>query len=296
VADYPDALAESISELSRLLVNEEALEDTLHRVAELACGNISGCDLAGVTLVRDGKAETAVFTDLTSPEVDAAQYETGSGPCLDAYRQQQVFRIESTTEDEPWRAFSHACVERGIHSTISFPLAARDHATGALNLYSKSRDAFNDNHVEIGTLFSEQGVGRAGQRPALRQRLRALPAAQRGARVEGDHRPGQAQNSWPGRASAPTRRSSSSSEPLRTRTGRYGRSPRSSSTGRGHRSQSPPPVPQGRQLPSGAPGESGRSGWGSVGVASASARAPGRSESGAHPKAASGSASACPAV
>jgi GAF domain-containing protein len=156
VSDYPDALAESISELSRLLVNEEALEDTLHRVAELACRTIGSCDLAGVTLMRDGKAETAVFTDPTSPEIDADQYATGVGPCLDAYRQQRVVRIASTTEDEEWPPFSRAAAEHGVMSTISFPLATREHAIGALNLYSKSANAFGDADQEVGRLFSEQ--------------------------------------------------------------------------------------------------------------------------------------------
>src|SRR3954451_510739 len=69
MANYPDHLSEGISELSRLLVNEEALEDTLQRVADLACRNIGGADVAGVTLLQDGKPTTAAFTDRTSPEI-----------------------------------------------------------------------------------------------------------------------------------------------------------------------------------------------------------------------------------
>jgi hypothetical protein len=122
MADYPDHLSEGIAELSRLLVNEEALEDTLHRVAELACRNIGGADLAGVTLLRDDRATTAVFTDPTSPEIDAEQYRTGTGPCLDAFRHEQVNRIDSTADDERWPAFSKAAAEHGIQSTISLPL------------------------------------------------------------------------------------------------------------------------------------------------------------------------------
>src|SRR5918998_4291060 len=113
VADYPDHLSEGIAELSRLLVNEEALDDTLQRAADLACRNIRGADVAGGTLLRDGRPTTAVFTDPTSPEIDSAQYETGVGPCLDAWRHQQVFRIGSTAEDGQWPAFSQAALEHG---------------------------------------------------------------------------------------------------------------------------------------------------------------------------------------
>jgi GAF domain-containing protein len=156
VADYPDHLSEGIAELSRLLVNEEALDDTLQRVADLACRNVGGADVAGVTLLRDGRPITAVFTDRTSPEIDAAQYETGSGPCLDAFRHQRVFRIDSTADDDRWREFSRAAAEHGMRSTISLPLGVRGNGIGALNLYSRRPAAFSDEAEHDGMLFAAQ--------------------------------------------------------------------------------------------------------------------------------------------
>jgi GAF domain-containing protein len=156
MADYPDHLSEGIAELSRLLVNEEALDDTLRRVADLACRNVGGADVAGLTLLRDGKPTTAVFTDPTSPQIDSAQYETGVGPCLEAFRQQQVFRIDSTADDEQFPAFSQAAAEHGMQSTISFPLAVRGNGIGALNLYSKQPAAFSNEDEQVGMLFAEQ--------------------------------------------------------------------------------------------------------------------------------------------
>jgi GAF domain-containing protein len=156
MADYPDHLSEGIAELSRLLVNEEALDDTLRRVSDLACRNIGGADVAGVTLLRDGKPTTAVFTDPTSPQIDSAQYETGIGPCLEAFRQQRVFRIDSTADDEQFPAFSQAAAEHGVQSTISLPLAVRGNGIGALNLYSKQLAAFSDEDEQLGMLFAQQ--------------------------------------------------------------------------------------------------------------------------------------------
>jgi GAF domain-containing protein len=153
---YTDHLAEGIAELSRLLVNEEALEDTLQRVADLACRNIAGADVAGVTLLQDGKPRTTVYTDPTSPQIDAAQYETGIGPCLDAFRHQQVFRIDSVADDERWPEFSRAAAEHGMHSTISLPLSVRGNGIGALNLYSRQAAAFSNDAEEHGMLFAQQ--------------------------------------------------------------------------------------------------------------------------------------------
>ncbi len=156
MADYPDHLSEGIAELSRLLVNEEALDDTLQRVADLACRTVCGADVAGVTLLRDGRPTTAVFTDRTSPDIDAAQYETGSGPCLDAFRHQRVFRIDSTADDDVWPEFSHAAAEHGMRSTISLPLGVRGNGIGALNLYSREPAAFCDDAEHVGMLFAAQ--------------------------------------------------------------------------------------------------------------------------------------------
>jgi GAF domain-containing protein len=153
---YADHLSEGLADLSRLLVNEEPLEDTLLRVAHLACRNLGGADVAGLTLLRDGKTATAVFTDPTSPEIDTAQYRTGRGPCLDALREQRVFRIPSTRDDERWPAFSTAAYEHGIQSTISFPLRVRGNGIGALNMYSKEPSAFSHEDEQLGMPFAEQ--------------------------------------------------------------------------------------------------------------------------------------------
>jgi GAF domain-containing protein len=156
MANYPDHLSEGIAELSRLLVNEESLDDMLQRVADMACRNIGGADVAGVTMLRDGKPTTTVSTDQTSPEIDAAQYETGVGPCLDAFRHQQVFGVPSTTEDETWPAFSQACVDHGIMSTLSLPLGVRGKGIGALNLFARQPAAFSQEQEEVGMMFAAQ--------------------------------------------------------------------------------------------------------------------------------------------
>ena len=97
-----------------------------------------------------------MFTDPTSPEIDSAQYETGVGPCLDAFRHQQVFRNPSTAEDERWPPFSKACVEHGIMSTLSLPLGVRGNGIGALNLYAREVAAFPKEQEEVGMMFATQ--------------------------------------------------------------------------------------------------------------------------------------------
>lgn len=97
-----EAFGESISALSRFFVGETTLGDTLQRVSDLACAAVPGTDMVGLTMLVDGRPSTAVFTDETSPQIDATQYETGAGPCLDAFRSKVPSHIEDTETDGQW--------------------------------------------------------------------------------------------------------------------------------------------------------------------------------------------------
>ena len=148
--DYPAEFVEQLVGLSRSLAADAGV--ALQRVADLAVEQLNGCDMAGVTFVRDNEATTAVFTDAEAPEIDRAQYSTGQGPCLDAYRTGVILRIDETLDEERWPAFAEAASDHGIRSTLSLPLRAEDGTIGALNLYSRSPHAFVDNE-QMATVF-----------------------------------------------------------------------------------------------------------------------------------------------
>jgi|tagenome__1003787_1003787.scaffolds.fasta_scaffold20960753_4 GAF domain-containing protein len=142
-------MSESLSfeaslEFSRVIVANERLDETLRRVAEVAVTYLEGCDLAGCTLMRDGRPATPVFTDPEAAAIDAAQYRTDVGPCLDAFRTGKTFRIDDTRHDTRWPEFVRAAVEHGVLSTLSLPLQADGSAIGALNLYSRFTHGFPD--------------------------------------------------------------------------------------------------------------------------------------------------------
>lgn len=134
---------ESFLALSQFFVNEGTLGDALLRVAELAC-RVAPADMAGITMLVEGRPRTGVFTDAEAPEIDEAQYETGQGPCLDAFRTGQVYRIDSTDDDDRWPAFARDAAAHGIAATLSVPIVARGESLAALNLYSRQSAAFDD--------------------------------------------------------------------------------------------------------------------------------------------------------
>jgi GAF domain-containing protein len=99
-----------------------------------------------------------VFTDESAPEIDAAQYETGVGPCLDSFRHAKVFRIDDTTKDDQWPSFSEAAAARGVRSTLSVPLVANHEGLGALNLYAGEPDAFSADDEALAAQFAVQAA------------------------------------------------------------------------------------------------------------------------------------------
>ena len=132
--------------------------DTLRRVVEAAVEALPGADMAGITMLVDGQTTTAVYTHDLVLEIDAAQYATGVGPCLDAFRDGRVYRIDSAATDRQWPSFSTAARAHGVQSTISLPLMAGLNALGALNLYSSSAEAFAGDALDVGMLFATQAA------------------------------------------------------------------------------------------------------------------------------------------
>jgi GAF domain-containing protein len=158
MTDDADALDTAVRALSRLLLTEETLEATLSRVASLACRTLSACDMASVTMMNDGRASTPVQTDPLAGDLDAAQYRTERGPCLEAYSVRQVVRGTIPESAARWPEFTAAAAEAGIRSVLAVPLVASQRPLGALNLYSQTAEGYDEADEETAVLFSEQAA------------------------------------------------------------------------------------------------------------------------------------------
>jgi GAF domain-containing protein len=148
-------LDNAVRTLARLLLTEETLEDTLQRVASLACRTLEPCDLASVTMITDGRPSTPVHTDPEADDLDRAQYRSERGPCLQAYDVRGAVR-RTITDDGPWPEFAAEAEKSGVRSVLAVPLVASDRPLGALNLYSKTAETYSEADEETALLFSEQ--------------------------------------------------------------------------------------------------------------------------------------------
>ncbi|MDP1821308.1 MAG: GAF and ANTAR domain-containing protein [Acidimicrobiales bacterium] len=142
-----DSYTNALAALTAFQVTETTVGDTLHRIAEVTLEAVPAASVAGMSMLgEDEQPTTAIYTDEDSPEIDAAQYREGKGPCLDAWRTQEPVLL-AEFDDEATAAypgFVAACLEHGIASTLSLPMVSGDTGIGALNLYSPKPDAFSD--------------------------------------------------------------------------------------------------------------------------------------------------------
>ena len=102
-----------------------------------------------------------MFTEAEAPEIDRAQYQSGHGPCVDAYRTGEILRIHDTLTEDRWPEFARAAAEHGVRSTLSLPLHTERAVLCALNLYSREVAAFDDNDQIVGVFVAHAATSLA---------------------------------------------------------------------------------------------------------------------------------------
>jgi GAF domain-containing protein len=168
-------LAETFAEVARTLRAEGSVQATLEKIVELAVKTVDGCDHAGVSLVENGGVRTPAASDDVPALVDALQYETGEGPCLDAIRGHEVFQTDDLLSEPRWPNFARrAAEESGVASMLAYRLFIEADTMGALNLYSKQKAAFDDEDRAVGSIFAAHAavaLSAARQREQLEQAI-----------------------------------------------------------------------------------------------------------------------------
>lgn len=152
----------------------------MNRIAEITLDAIQSAAIAGMTMLgEDGQPTTAIYTNPESPEIDAAQYREGKGPCLDAWREKRVFRVGRVEDCErEYPAFAAACMEHGMRSTLSLPMISGDVAVGAMNLYAH----VPDDHGPLPGMTADDAfelLRKASQRENVKLRLIARRIVER---------------------------------------------------------------------------------------------------------------------
>lgn len=148
-----NSLSERMAQAARDLQDDHGdAQATFQSAVEVALTSVEGCDAAGLSFVaRKRILETVAATDDMARVADQLQYELGQGPCLDAVWHEQVVLSPSLEHDERWPLWGPRVVEATkAQSIMSFQLFTHQERLGALNLYSRTRDGFDDSAVDEG--------------------------------------------------------------------------------------------------------------------------------------------------
>lgn len=146
---------EVIACMWQALVDEPTSEGALARLVVAARDALPGAVDAGLMVPDGGQPRTPACTSERVADVDLVQYQTDTGPCLEAWRSGRRTELASTAADERWARFSEACRARGIGSVLSVPLVAAGQPLGSLTFYGAGQRAFG---AQAHDMASEMGV------------------------------------------------------------------------------------------------------------------------------------------
>jgi GAF domain-containing protein len=149
-----DDLTDSLIGLSRLLTGHQPLRATLTRIADFAVHAIPGAEGAGLTMLEDDRPQTVVATADFVQHVDDVQYGLGEGPCLLAVATGRTQVTGSLGGEARWPRFGPRVGRLGVNSALSIPLLLDGRVLGAMNVYARPRDAFDDRSVRVGEAYA----------------------------------------------------------------------------------------------------------------------------------------------
>jgi anti-anti-sigma factor len=149
-------LSQQLRMVTSIPSNDGVVDGALRLVVALAKATVGGADGVSVSLRRRGRLSTVAASDQTITDMDASQYATGEGPCLDASAEGRWFHAESLHHETRWPAFVPRARALGINSILSSPLLAHGAPVGALNIYSWATAAFAQKDQELASIFATQ--------------------------------------------------------------------------------------------------------------------------------------------
>jgi GAF domain-containing protein len=131
------------------------VEATLRSITASAVATVPQADDCGISyVIGRRRVEPRAWTGALPEDVDALQERLGQGPCMDAAWEQEVVRVDDLAGDRRWPAFAEEALALGVASMMCFQLFVVGDQLGALNLYSRTPHAFDDESQEIGFMFA----------------------------------------------------------------------------------------------------------------------------------------------
>ena len=171
-----DDLAHVLAQFARDVQRQDDRSAVLDTVVACALRTVPGAQEGSITLVLGRRRVVSQAASSPLPErVDALQEEVEEGPCLETAFEQHTVLVPDLATDPRWPRFSARATELGVRSMLSFQLYVEGDNLGALNLFSRSVDGFDERSVLVGELFAAHAAVAysAAQRESVLERALA---------------------------------------------------------------------------------------------------------------------------
>ncbi|MFD2093551.1 GAF domain-containing protein [Blastococcus deserti] len=154
----PAELSPALRQMAGLVLSRETVDSALRLVTTLAQATIPGTIGAGVTLVDEHGKRSRASSNHAVEEADGLQYKLDEGPCLTAWRSRHLVRLDDTTTDTRWPAWTSAVNPTVVRSVLSAALVVDDEAIGAIKVYSDRPDNYDAHAERVMSLFAQQAA------------------------------------------------------------------------------------------------------------------------------------------
>jgi GAF domain-containing protein len=145
---------EAFRELAQMEFGLHSIESVMTTISELVKRTVNGADEVSVTFLEGDTPRTVAFTGQLVMDLDERQYERGYGPCLDGSAAGELVSIPDMANESRWPDWTRTATERGCGSSLTAPVPLQRQLSAALNVYSRSANAFDDDAQETARTFA----------------------------------------------------------------------------------------------------------------------------------------------
>lgn len=151
-----EGLEAALATAARAMDEASSSADVLRVGVGWSLSLVPGCEMAGVTARRRrGRVESMAPSDPDVAACDRLQEELGEGPCLDAITDDPMILSPDVGTDARWPRWGSTVAETyGVAGMLSVRLVSSDRVHGALNLYSRQRDAYDSYAIDVALLLA----------------------------------------------------------------------------------------------------------------------------------------------
>lgn len=154
-----DELATVYAQMSGLLLSQETVQTMVELVTDLSTRAIASATGCAVSLMDEqGRRTTTGSTDPAVAAADDLQYQLDEGPCMTAWREQVVVRVDDTASDVRWPRWAERAQALGVAAALSAPMHAGGESLGAMKVYSDRRGAFDETDEDLLVRFAAQAA------------------------------------------------------------------------------------------------------------------------------------------